>query len=347
MDILNSCKSSTERIDFLIESILVIILNYGIIVNMVSPVVVIFCRHIDTHKQPFSSIYYWNGYMDLLLALQSCGAKAYFATDHDNYLGDGVFAEAFTATKKVPVDQLEKVLNVRADVVYDKGGFNSVDDVAILNPKSVYSIASDKSKTYEYFGHLQPATIICNSLDEAIAAINTIRSRRVVFKELKSNGGKGVNIVSRAQAAKTAATLEYPQIVQEFIDTSVGITGLCNGIHDLRIEIGGGEIWGGLVRTPKAGELRANVAMGGTERHINPKEIPDSARQIAIEIDGLFASYPRHYSIDLANTKDGFKLIELNSKPGLSPVSLGRQAQHVTESLAKYLYKLAIHNIKD
>jgi glutathione synthase/RimK-type ligase-like ATP-grasp enzyme len=112
-------------------------------------------------------------------------------------------------------------------------------------------------------------------------------------------------------------------------------------VHDLRIKIGEGDIWARTLRTPTKGELRANVAQGGTERHLFPYVIPESAILFAQEIDKYFSGYPRYYSIDLANTEQGWKLIELNSKPGLSPVSMSKQSKHTTNQLAKYLVKLA------
>lgn len=308
---------------------------------MVKPVVVIFCRHIDENKYPFNSDYYWHAYFDLLLLLKERGVEAYFATDNATYCGNGIFKLAYTAKEKVPVSQLAVIYDVRADVVYDKGGFVRTNDVLVLNPNSVHDITSNKSHTYTQFGHLQPNTILCTSQDETLAALKKIESNKLVFKKLQSNGGKGVTIIDRNNAAKIANALDYPQVIQEFIDTSCGIPGLCEGYHDLRIKIGGGSVWGGTLRIPKEGELRANVSQGGTERHLDPSEIPEDARQFAMTIDDFFKDYPRYYAIDLAKTSNGWKLIELNSKPGLSPISMSKQSRHITTKLADYLCDMA------
>lgn len=311
---------------------------------MSKPTVVIFCRNIDENKYPFNGDYYWNAYLDLLLLLKKQGVAAYFAAENANYEGNGVFKQAYTTSKKVPVSQFEKAYNITADVVYDKGGFVRTNDVPVLNPGFVHDITSNKSRTYAQFGRLQPKTVVCDSPEEALSAIGEMTSDKVVFKKLESNGGKGVTIVDKALAAATAGSLDYPQAVQEFIDTSCGIPGLCNGYHDLRIKIGGGDIWGGTLRIPKKGELRANVSQGGTERHLDPSEIPEEARQFAAGIDDLFNDYPRYYAIDLARTTQGWKLIELNSKPGLSPVNMSLQSLHITTQLAQYLCSLARSN---
>jgi glutathione synthase/RimK-type ligase-like ATP-grasp enzyme len=156
---------------------------------------------------------------------------------------------------------------------------------------------------------------------------------------ITTNGGQFVYIGLRE---KVLAELpeRYPLMVQEFVDTSVGIENLADGVHDVRVEIGGGEIWGGTLRMPAPGELKANVAQGGTRRRLFPDEIPERAREIALEIDTYFAHYPRHYSIDFANTASGWKLIELNNNPGLSPLDLSPQAKHIAEKLADYLVEI-------
>lgn len=305
------------------------------------PVVVIYCRNIDANKPPFNSGYYWHAYMDLLLTLKEHGADTYFATGYTTYMGKGMFSKVYTADTKVPVANLQVSANVRADIVYDKGGFPREEGIAVLNPSFVHDITSNKSKTYQHFSSLQPRTVLCRTSEEALTTLRSITSDKVVFKKLESNGGRGVSIVNSTVAAVAAKTLEYPQILQEFIDTSGGIAGLCDGYHDLRIKIGGGTIWGGTLRQPKQGELRANVALGGSERHLSPDEIPEDAKQFAMRIDSFFSEFPRYYAIDIANTKQGWRLIELNSKPGLSPITKSPQSRFITNQLAAYLYRLA------
>lgn len=305
-----------------------------------SKTIVIFCRYFQDDKIPFNSDYYWHAYIDLFLSLKSYGANVYFATDNTTYKGNGRFSVAYTADTKIPVSQFKRVENIVADIVYDKGSFIRSDDIPVLNPNFVHTIAANKFETYKHFPQYQPVSILCTTNEQVTTAITSLPGTMAVIKTLTGSGGHGVRIETKDEALQTTPTA-YPVLVQEFIDTSIGIDNFVEGYHDLRLKIGGGEIWGGTLRTPKDGDYRANVAQGGTERHLFPEEIPEEARQIALEIDEYFKDYPRYYAIDLANTTRGWKLIELNSKPGLSPVHFSAQAKDITDRLAQYLVRLA------
>lgn len=303
-----------------------------------NPTVVIVCRAISANKPPMNSPYYLAAYSDLLLSIKSHGGEAYFST-HEEYTNNGIFKQAYTLSSHVPVTAFQLVENIQADLVYNKGTFETVTDVPILNPSYVHTITANKYETYRHFASYQPLSIYCRNSDDAFKALMKITSSTIVIKKPTGNGGHGVAIMLRDQL--DIKDVQYPFIIQEFITTDVGIPAMVTGIHDLRIKIGGGEIWAGTLRTPAEGELRANVAQGGTERHLFPEEIPVSALAIAKEIDQFFANYPRYYSIDLANTPNGWKLIELNSKPGLSPTDMSPQSMHTTDKLAQYLVRLA------
>ncbi|HVQ44830.1 MAG TPA: hypothetical protein VMT30_07790 [Candidatus Saccharimonadia bacterium] len=301
--------------------------------------IVIFCRTIDPDAYPFHDEYLWNSYLDLLLAIKARGAMAYFATDTATYLGDGNFKVAYTAETKKPVREFTKVGDIRAGLVLEKGGFTA-DDVVVINPPFVNRVAESKSETYRIFGQYQPLTIVCGNRRELERAMDRVQGDLVVVKHPVSSGGESVYIGTRAEVLGEAPDAGYPLLVQEFMDTSVGIEGIAPGIHDLRVKIGGGQILGGMVRVPAPGEYRANRKQGGSIQHLYPDEIPAEAKRMALEIDRYFADYPRFYCVDMANTTRGWKLIELNHKPGLSPASVSPQAAFVNEKIAEYLIEV-------
>ncbi len=303
--------------------------------------IVIFTRTLIADGYPFSSKYLWNAYLDLMLAIKARGAQAYFASGMGSYAGGGVFRRAYTAGRKVGVSEFELARDVKADLVFEKGGFTG-RDMPVINQEFVSKIAGDKAETYRLFGKYQPVTVMCNGERELRAAIKQLPGDRVVLKAPVSNKGREVWIGSKAEAPENLPA-GYPLLVQEFLDTSVGVPGLAAGVHDVRVKIAGGKILGGMVRIPAPGELRANVDQGGSARHLYLDELPTAAVKMAGEIDCYFERYPRYYAIDMANTPWGWKLIELNNKPGLSPIALSAQAKHVTESLADYLISEASH----
>lgn len=302
--------------------------------------IIILCRNISDNISPFNSDYYRNAYVDLLLAIKSHGGNAYFST-REQYQGNGIFKTCFTTTSRAKVSEFTVVKDVTAAIVYNKGDFSDVQDIPVLNPSFVHKITSNKHEMYRHFPDYQPLSLLCESAERLDDMVNRIPGERIVLKSLTGNGGHGVRILKRAEYhTNKPADAEYPILIQEFMDTSVGIPGMAHGIHDLRVKMGDGEVWAGTLRIPADGELRANVAQGGSEKHLFPSQIPSDAVAIAKEIDAYFGGYSRYYSIDLARTGTGWKLIELNSKPGLSPVDMSEQSKHTTNCLAQYLVKL-------
>ena len=304
--------------------------------------IVIFTRTIDANGYPFSDEYHWNAYQDLLLALKARGVAAYFVTDQATYAGQGRFTRAYTVDAKVPVDEFQEVADATADLVFEKGGF-AADDVMVLNPKFVASITASKLETYRHFAKYQPKSTICADRAELEQAFIDTPGELIVVKEPESNGGRAV-LIGRKEDIISQVPAVYPLIVQEFMDTSVGVPGYVEGIHDVRVKIGGGAVFGGMIRTPAPGEYRANLAQGGSVRHLTPTEIPPAALELALEIDCFFEKYPRYYALDFANTTNGWKLIELNNKPGLSPSAVSAQAKLVIENLADYLIEICPNN---
>ena len=294
------------------DIVLATIACYDIIINSMHhlrPTIVIVCRNIDEDLSPFNSGYYLKAYADLLLAVKHHGANVYFSTKRQ-YRGKGLFDKAYTISSRVPVKNFTEVTSIYAHLVYNKGDFADVLDIAILNPPYVHTITSNKHETYKFFSAYQPISHLCHNIKEITIALREVPGSMIVVKSLTGNGGHGVSILKREDINTRNQSFVpiYPVLVQEFLDTSCGIPGMAEGIHDLRIKIGGGDVWGGTLRIPCKGELRANVAQGGSEQHLFPNQIPKGALDIAIEIDRYFIDYPRYYSIDLVRTKGGWKL---------------------------------------
>ena len=302
--------------------------------------VVIFCESLDYPGITFEKESYWEAYSDLLLSLKSRGVNAYFATNNVTYLGGGVFSEAYTIDGRVRPEQMRRELSVRADLVYDRGNF-AAEDIPVMNPKEMVQLGGDKSLMYYIFGKFQPYSATCNDRKELQKSFKEIKTDMVVAKDPTGYGGSGVHIGTREEVLDKVKDASYPLLAQEFMDTSVGIPGVVDGVHDIRLEMCGGKIAACYVRSPKEGELRANVALGGTARYLEPHEIPARAIYLSKRIDAYFRGLPRHYAMDFARTSNGWKLIELNAYPGLTPFSFGKHSVRSMNILANYITKMA------
>jgi glutathione synthase/RimK-type ligase-like ATP-grasp enzyme len=278
----------------------------------------------------------------MLLLLKDRGLDAYFVSDNATYLGGGIFTEGYTLDEKTDINGLECVPFIRADIVFDRGNFKA-KDVPVFNPPRVRQLGFDKITMLEQLGEFQAVSAVANNRAELGQALQRLKTEKVVVKDPVSAGGRGVYIGTREEVLAKVPEDRYPLLAQEFMDTSVGIPGLLKGVHDLRVEMGGSEIWTCYVRTPKKGELRANVAQGGTAHYISHEDTPQEVADLARRIDARFGKMPRFYALDFANTPDGWKLIELNSQPGLVPVNNNQQVAYSMNKLADYIKKLASH----
>jgi glutathione synthase/RimK-type ligase-like ATP-grasp enzyme len=301
--------------------------------------IAIYCDSLELPGATFEKQEYWEAYSDLLLLLKSRGVKAYFVSDNASYLTHGIFTEGYTLNKKGSVDDLIRVPFIRADIVFNRGDFKGTD-VPVINPPLVYKLGQDKVAMFEQLGEYQAFSVVCQTREALEQALRDMPTDLVVVKKPVSCGGRDVYIGTREAVLSQIPNTDYPLLAQEFMDTSVGVPGYVEGIHDLRIEMGGGEIWGCYFRIPKPGEYRANVAQGASTKYIRHDEVPAEVAALARRIDARFGSLPRFYALDFANTPEGWKLIELNSQPGLCPLAANPMTAYTLTKLADYLGKL-------
>ncbi|HVQ44832.1 MAG TPA: hypothetical protein VMT30_07800 [Candidatus Saccharimonadia bacterium] len=302
-----------------------------------------FVRNIDVTKPPFlrSEV----GYNDFgfanqqyLLALNRADVKAYFVTDNASYLGGGRFANAWTIHEARAVPEFREVGPITASVVYEKGGFEGRDVLTVTDPK--LREICNKAETYRRFGQFQPKTVIVANPQELKAAIADMPGEMVVVKNPAGSSGQQVYIAAKDELV-VPETETYPMLVQEFVDMSDGLPGLAAGPHDVRVIMAGNTILGGTLRQPAAGRLLANTGQGGSLRLLSRAELPKAVVDMAHSIDGELKEFPRYYSLDFAKGTQGWKLIELNGKPGLYYRDVGPLAQEFMDGFVSYMVGLA------
>jgi glutathione synthase/RimK-type ligase-like ATP-grasp enzyme len=131
-------------------------------------------------------------------------------------------------------------------------------------------------------------------------------------------------------------------VVQEFIDSSSGIHGLVDGVHDLRLYRIDGETVLGSVRTPAKGSLIANTNQGGTIAFFPVADLPEEALNIADIIDKKFEKYgSRYYSIDLIKGSKKWYVLEVNDRPGVPALYQSPDVDRFHNQLANCIVKAA------
>ncbi|UZK68208.1 glutathione synthase [Sphingomonas sp. S1-29] len=234
----------------------------------------------------------------LMLTAQARGHRLFhYTADALNYADGRVWAKAhpvtvrpepgnhFTAGDPVSLDLGEEadVVLMRQDPPFDLGYITAThlleritDRTLVVNDPAQVRNAPEKVFVLDY-AHFMPPTLVTRSLDEARAFL--AKHGSVVIKPLHGNGGKAIFKVD-ADGQNLSALIEVfnmtwpePHMVQAFLpDVAKG---------DKRIVLVDGEIAGAINRLPGEGEIRSNLAVGGSAE---ATELTQREREICAEL---------------------------------------------------------------
>ncbi len=260
---------------------------------------------------PMEDAFYLQGYQDLA---EELGDRATLSLTKEHYLGGMRFARGwrYRGGMFVRVDT-----PFEADLLYNKDSTFTPDaGVRVLNHPDLDRLTNDKARTAALFPDLCPKSILVEKPSDLQEAIATIPGHMIVLKPLKGYGGTGIFIGPKEQASIET----FPCLAQEFVDTSAGIPGVIDAIHDLRFILMDGIIACSFCRTPRKGSgiLLSNFALGGWLMPVPAHLRPAGALALCGRVDAALARFGhRIYTVDCARTRDGaWKLIEINSPPG-------------------------------
>lgn len=268
---------------------------------------------------PFNKAEYLQSYKELAAAVSELGGSFYIVREQSSYLGSGAFSTSWQFDVSGEGQEVIETGPITLDVIYDKGPFKTDGKVKVLNSVAVNEVCTDKWKTYQLFSKNCPKTILVESTDFLHSALDQIDTRLKVVKPRDGAEGLNVHIGTSEEILNVPAeSMPYPLLVQSFLDSTQGLPGFTQGIHDFRIALLNGEIVYAFLRTPPEGGLKANVALGGTLKVVAPEDIPPMFLAIAQEVDSVMKEFGnRVYGVDMALTPEGPKIIELNSSLGL------------------------------
>lgn len=238
---------------------------------------------------------------------------------------------------------------IDAGVVFNKGeDFSGDTGTNLVNDPELHALC-EKDRTYRLFAEYCPQSVIVTSSSELEGAFCGLLSQRFICKPTTQCGGKGIVIGTKEEILATK--LQYPLLLQEFLDLRGGIPGVMDGLHDLRMVFIGDRFSYAMVRTPPPGGLTANITQGGSFFTVPDEKIPAEAMNIARAVDERLRSFStRVYSVDLGRNADGrWYVLELNSPPGLFPSRGDRIMDRDHRMLAEHLLRIAkkeLHPVK-
>jgi hypothetical protein len=245
-----------------------------------------------------------------------------FVLTRKTYMGNGIFEGVW----KFDDGKFERVVKpVKIDLVYDRCAgvkFPPPGDNSLIwvNNLQFKILAWDKWAAYNEIGEYMPKTILLENEDEIPGALDQIKTDLVVLKPFNGLKGFGVFIGPKEAARDFRFNEKYKRyIVQEFVDTREGITGITKGMHDLRIVIVNGEVVWCHVREPVGDSFLANAAQGGNLTEVDYEKVPESVKSVVTKVSKSFLEKYDNpiYSLDFGIDKDGLpKIFEINDQMG-------------------------------
>jgi RimK family alpha-L-glutamate ligase len=148
-------------------------------------------------------------------------------------------------------------------------------------------------------------TVVCESTDEAMAAVRAIGD--VVIKPIFGSLGHGIVRVSDPDTAvRVVRALEMTKTVF-YVQRAVD-----HGGRDVRVLVIGGRVFAAIERRAPEGDWRTNVARGGTATAI---ALPAEWAQLAIRAAAAIGA--DYAGVDLIQSSDGAVwVLEVNGIPG-------------------------------
>jgi len=269
---------------------------------------------------PFNKSDYFESYQEIISDLENYGLKV-FIVRGKSYLKNGRFKKGWRFIDGI---LKESKGEIRADLIFnrdDKNTIPAIHDCKIINQPEFDQLCVDKFKTFEAFPDISPKTASINSFSEALKQIKKWQltsDDMIVLKKNFLTEGRGIFILP----VKNIKQELYPDwkdvLIQEFLDGSIGIPRIVKGLHDLRINVINGKPINAFLRVPKKGSYLANISQGGSGLPVDLKSVPKKVFSLVKKINQkALQYYPVIYSADFMNSPQGYKLVELNSRPGL------------------------------
>ncbi len=156
-----------------------------------------------------------------------------------------------------------------------------------------------------------PRTGFANSPLDTKDLIKVVGGAPLVIKLLEGTQGVGVVLADTDKAAENFInafkSLKANILVQEFINEAKG--------RDLRAFVIGDHVVATMERRAAKGEFRANIHLGGKGHPVKLKSSETRMAVKAAKAIGLKVA-----GVDLIRSKEGSKVLEVNSSPGLEGV---------------------------
>lgn len=185
-------------------------------------------------------------------------------------------------------------------------------------------IDSDKYQMYQYLKDFQPQSTLLTTY-YFYPWLQDQFTKKVVVKPITGSWGYWIEFYTKEELRSPEVFQKYVwtegmHLVQEYRNFSWGAPGIAKWTHDLRVVFFCKKPVFSMVRVPKKGSLKSNIAGWGSQFSLPLKDIPEKVIALCEQAqEKLMVDLNDMYSLDFAYCSDEKKwyLIELNSSPGI------------------------------
>lgn len=186
--------------------------------------------------------------------------------------------------------------------------------VFTLNSSQAISVSRDKLRSIQILSRHNigmPPTAFVRDRDSVLPAIEQVGGAPVIIKLLEGTQGIGVILAETTEvAAAIVETLQFAQqnvLIQKFVKESRG--------RDMRALVVGDRVVAAMRRVARGDEFRSNVHRGARAEAVRLAPAYERTAIHAAQILGL-----RVAGVDMLETEEGPRILEVNSSPGLQGI---------------------------
>lgn len=270
---------------------------------------------------PLNKQMFFESYTELIEKLKERDVHAVVVRGNSYHEG-GIFHSYFEWNGE-SFDLHDKAIKV--DLIFNRDDQNiipEIRDCPVLNHPDFDEICRDKVKTYEVLGEFCAKTFVVHSYKEALEHLGEIPGGKVVVKPRFGEQAQGVYVLDKSELKESLYASWDNILLQEFLDSSVGIPDVVEGLHEINVCVVNGSFAGARYKTPPQGSFitsaTGQAGAGGTVQGLSFDQVPERLWRVVESLDTHLESFsPRLYRADFIHTEHGYRLVEINSRPGL------------------------------
>lgn len=266
---------------------------------------------------PLNKKVFFESYGEIIESLEKKSINTVIVRGN-SYLWDWVFSHHFK-WNGITYEKIEA--SIKLDLLWNRDSENTIpkiNDLEILNRLDFDEICRDKVKTYDNFTSFSAKTILINSYEDLKNHISEIPSNKIVLKPRFWEQCMWIYVINKDQINNNLYQDWNNILLQEFLDSSIWIDGLVTGLHEIQVFSINGNFSGARIKQPAKWSLISSATGANiwTVRWLKKDEVPVELLKIVKKLDNSISKYPlRIYRVDFVNTKDWYRMIEINSRP--------------------------------